>query len=575
MKHHVISLLILVLTSGASYGQTCYHELDDASGMDRSTYNNALNVLACQVRTAMDDFSDDFGVYDFGYYSEVDGYNDFLNYDVIFERAKGQITHPYYLLFAKQSDFRGIYTEIRVELKLPATGIFASLTPALLESAQEMVRLATMEEYEKNGNVPSMYNYAEYAGMNKLLKIIDQIKEGIFGFNEETLTLNGFIELPFDGGEFQRTGNDDLGITHPGIFDYAGMEHMAGGFASTLEQAKGAIQSLPFAVTTIFTDNENAFSASNEFETANGKYEGEYGSDVVLWLHFYEEVDSGGVISRPAVTQKLYVKYKSNISPLEAESIIEDLWSTKYKPVPIDTSGTVLRPAKQSATGCYELSWEWRAKNCMYDPTIISYVGDGFSTGLTAGMIDGVIGLVACLVDVGSAIEDTLTHTLLSIPWFKDLFNHIRDADSFFKGLVKKWNYDKEWWQDTLEQIQKFLDLKVKDVLQAVKEQMEKWWGNITGKNGTIEMGYNIGILAFEVVLSVLTGGIAATTNAVKTAAQVTRTGINRLSKLASKADIKALLANGWSQSGALGKKLKCAIFGAGLFCERHTGING
>ena len=181
MKAIKITILLLFLT-GTIYAQNCcesgdcYIRLDDISGVDTDEYQDSLQAAACRLVQAFpEDFRRDFRVYDFGFYLHNENFDG--SYPEVFEQVKSQIDKPYYLLFGKQTDSKGVYSKIWVELKLPTTGNFECFTSTQYNLMQNTLFVKVESEYRYFNKIPTYFAKSEIFGMEYLKQRIIEMVE--------------------------------------------------------------------------------------------------------------------------------------------------------------------------------------------------------------------------------------------------------------------------------------------------------------------------------------------------------------------------------------------------------------
>ena len=167
--------IVLVSSSMPIYAQTCYITKIDASGINTNNFQSALNAKACElINTFPEPFKSQFKVYDFGFYTQhevTQGYPEPFNQQLLNVQSES----PYYLLFGKQSDSKGLYTKIWVDVKLPSTDQFRCIdliSPTLRDDITRKVTQEVTSSYSKNGNNFFKYHDAEIAGMEALKKLV-------------------------------------------------------------------------------------------------------------------------------------------------------------------------------------------------------------------------------------------------------------------------------------------------------------------------------------------------------------------------------------------------------------------
>ncbi len=73
----MVGTLVIFLWQSFLPAQSCYIQLDDASGFDTSPYLSELEAAACALRDAFpEELQDSFAVYDFGFYLYHDSYQE-------------------------------------------------------------------------------------------------------------------------------------------------------------------------------------------------------------------------------------------------------------------------------------------------------------------------------------------------------------------------------------------------------------------------------------------------------------------------------------------------------------------
>ena len=159
------------------FAQTCYFQLQDASGVNVQSHFNELNEAACNLRDAFPtEFQNDFGVYDFGFYLEIEKYGPDYDHDLILQEVISSIDKPYYLLIAKESSSTGIYEKYHVDIKIPDTGpmeCVQTFPSSVVEALKTKVR---MKLNDSNSTSPADYWSAEIGAMeileNEILDLV-------------------------------------------------------------------------------------------------------------------------------------------------------------------------------------------------------------------------------------------------------------------------------------------------------------------------------------------------------------------------------------------------------------------
>ena len=109
--------------------QACYTELENATGLSLTEYQPRLNAAACLLRdTFPAEFRSQFGVYSFSYYLHTEATR--TGKPAVLQGVIDSIQQltPYYLLFALESAPDGLFRSMKVDLKLPDTGLFSCMS---------------------------------------------------------------------------------------------------------------------------------------------------------------------------------------------------------------------------------------------------------------------------------------------------------------------------------------------------------------------------------------------------------------------------------------------------------------
>ncbi len=165
---------------------TAIIRLDDISGVDTDEYQDSLQAAACELVQAFpEEFRRDFRVYDFGFYLHNENFDG--SYPEVFEQVKSQIDKPYYLLFGKQTDSKGVYSKIWVEVKLPNSGGFECLdllSPTYRDDLETKIGLIANIDFHKK----QYFQY--YQSETKAINALTTQITGILGCCEPSGIIN-------------------------------------------------------------------------------------------------------------------------------------------------------------------------------------------------------------------------------------------------------------------------------------------------------------------------------------------------------------------------------------------------
>jgi len=164
-----ISLLCLIsLLSGQVVGQDNYVLLSDVSGVDRSYYEEELEVKATEVINSLNEIdveigttiSSNFKVFDFDLYLHNNVTEDGISNGVNQAIQLAESQSKYYILFIKISSAEGVYSQIQTIIELPSLNADCSSNDNIL-SIQEMMTATINNELIFNGqNIEELFTNA-------------------------------------------------------------------------------------------------------------------------------------------------------------------------------------------------------------------------------------------------------------------------------------------------------------------------------------------------------------------------------------------------------------------------------
>lgn len=584
MKNFWIILgMVLYLLPGSMLAQSCYQQLDDASGMPNSNYLTSLEKEACELRNTFTDteFQNNFKTYGFGYYLHVNTYGKSVySYEQIMSDllASPKINTTFYLVLSKRSDSEGIYTQYEVAVNLPFTGPFADLDATLRNAVLGKVQQAVDDKQEELDNNPRSYHLVEIAAMEALADCIDKIQKGEFLFSEEMLILDGF-ELIADEVDTRRTG---IQSTAAPIFNYCGTEyydeHVMDYVPVSGIQDIGAIgligDSIGLLTNILYTDNENYFSTGNEFSLARTVF-GQGGVHFKVWVHYFNE-DPGNT--------RVYAKYQISINRQHADKIITYARSKVLlggNPAALDDprGGSSRSMDNNCDTGdVSNLVKNWTAKECLLPDLTNS--DTPFLGGVGSGIIDGILGdfrlitwvydefsiwdfSVGSFVMNGSRLLRKLSQGAMAIYDDLDWSNvttlaYDKIKDSLAKGK-ELGNTLYQFWKNFNGEL--FLEKLICDV--------QNWFGNFDGQELVALAGYGVGFLVYEILKGFLTAGIINAVNYSKNGYKALNAiSPNSISNIMNDARswLNKLVSSNPSFTRLKKVEVKCSILGKGCF---------
>ena len=175
--------LLIFLAQSKLYAQTsppCYQRLIDASGLNTDSYQSTLTAGACSLRDSFPNAyqRNDFRVFDCGFYvlhTVTSGY------PAEFQKKIDQAAaiSPFYVLFGKQNEPKGLYTKIYVAMSLPDTGYFHCInliSPTYREEIRFKIELVANNALIREGIGWPAYAKAEEEAMDSLKSIFSNLK---------------------------------------------------------------------------------------------------------------------------------------------------------------------------------------------------------------------------------------------------------------------------------------------------------------------------------------------------------------------------------------------------------------
>jgi hypothetical protein len=119
--NQILMGLALLLCAAPLAAQSCYIQLDDATGLPLPPAQLAeLEAAACELRAAFPvEFQNDFAVYDFGFYLHQEGFAGGVPEVFQAKVAEVEVESAYFLLFGRQLSRGGGVSEVWVEVRLP------------------------------------------------------------------------------------------------------------------------------------------------------------------------------------------------------------------------------------------------------------------------------------------------------------------------------------------------------------------------------------------------------------------------------------------------------------------------
>ncbi len=490
---------------------------------------------------------EDFAVFDYNTYPLTHFKDPDAGYNAAFESMKNIVENqnnaPFYLLIGREIDRIDNTTNFRVALSLPSVDSFANITPSISYGLAELVA-DSINNYSANSILnqgTSSLSDVEAIGIEYLIDLLGNINSVIGNITEEYLTLSGFTKLP------PQSTPEDLGIdpafitTSGKVVNYAGLRYAQGDFGAEvldgLNDMESYYSSFNISATAIITNND---VTEQEWLASETIYSGD-GHAFYYWYHFYEPDDG---------VPTLWIKSKNSLTPSNAENILafeyqQFLLELNSSPV-LNLDGGNNREISNCETECPPLSLtnfkSWTAKKYILSSTcrdagcsstLINFLenyfqlGGGFQSeyhlGLTFGMFDGVLGTISFLSSVSEAFEFISAYTPSNPLGIKTiLFRTVRKAaiekgwrvwewdiaGSFGSAYGDYWSESMSFWKKAFETLSILTnEEKRKTAISQIGNMILQYFEDFISVDDPLIMGHAHGVLVFEVLVEVLSGG--------------------------------------------------------------------
>ena len=523
MKKIAIYILCLFFGYNSIKGQDCYTVIESNTGISDLYEQDKLNKASCDLKTFMNTCASiDFKIFGCDFYPILHYVEPIENkaYKDLFDEAITELDldHEQYFMLTKEI-YRDGKIGYRLHIKFPIKAPFHELNPIEKEAIEKIVLNTINEEAAKASHSLANNTDVEVAGIEKLLEIFKAVKDGTFQPEGNIFELAGFEEVPVTDGLFLRTGAKDEGSDGPCyIFDQTGLQvdDGRGGFAfyrDQLEVAPNTGDALIDGLTHgfILTDEENTTAEFNEagekFKTINQK--------IITWIHFYKTSPSAEI-------SKVYIKYGDNLTDGEAAHITDffflqtmQLWMPEIFGEPGSPPPT-LREVEAKARNSANCGFDWKwGKNCIFP----ELADDDFRLAIGVGLLDGLLGSIQFLYEAGKGVKEIgakfwnsttsyagellkygLRHQSILKVFEKTLVDATTSVANTLNEVVELY--------ESLTKITSEFKKNYESILQNIVTGVKNWMGELlTGQKGP---GYDIGVIAFDVILTGLSGGTAA-----------------------------------------------------------------
>ena len=472
-----------------------------------------------------------------------------------------------------QPDGRLFY---RSYIKFPDLAPFNQLTAFEQQVINSLFEEAIKTKAAQNGNSTAENAEAEIAGLEKLIELFTQVIDGTLDLGANVMAAAGFEAVPVIAGScFSRTGGTGTALPMGGnvVHDYTDMRVGNGPSPSTLYRDMVSIDPAQFSLTAmhamtqavVITDSQNTpaqlANAKEDFESA--------GKKIAVWMHF-NPLDANGKIDT------VYIKYDNNITIGEAETIIDELFVSimaQWMPEITFTPGggySALRGKVEEVRrvmSCGNFSFKY-GKDCLIGGgSVTSFVG-----GIGVGLLDGLLGTVETLYEGGKGIGEVVSGFWNWVTSYtQELYEHAINKGSMTAVLEKVIGDGAEAVDSALKSIvelydaAKALTANFGTIVDGLIDGITAWLEELAA--GSVNAGYDIGVLAFDLIVSAFTGGAYAGSSFLPKIL-----GWVKKMKTGAKAMFDGMIQkvkNTAVAGGAYAKKFfKCKILGKGCFVK-------
>lgn len=522
------------------------------NGLENSLYDQSLQTEATKIKDFLATRNLSFGIIGHSYYHLLNYSSENNYFDKVFNivsRSEDD-RHDAYILISKNVTETDL--DYRVKLVLPTMSPYDTITIIEQEAIEADVVAAISEVASQEGFSLIDNSEAEVAGLKVLLKYMEQIHARTFNISN-SWQKSGWISQALNPNEtFTETGLPSVDNSASGgggiFYDYVGLTVTNSEGTSNLRDVlhQGATTSdITYRPDSVFANFDHGYiitssstslldmkRAKVNFNSAQQKF--------ILWCHM--EGDS------------MYTKATNNLSLAETEdlanfyfeSMLREWYPEQFEIIVALKEGD--ESLLKTATGCTEFK-QW-GKNCLLpfvieNPwTLENPIGfPQFQSGFIIGLLDGLIGTISMLYEAGDGIfQKTKGFFSGLVDYSIDLWRHYQENQTIW-SLFEKVGEDtveiiKAQWESVIETYNALKTLvsslsvaDMKALLNSLASMAGIWLGDfIEGEAGP---AYDVGVIAFEVVLAVFTGGgTAAVKEATKAGSKVLPKILNFLQDL-------------------------------------------
>ena len=589
-QRYGLFIFLFVISSLTGFAQQCYEIKHTNSGAETTLYNAALESDACGIKAILQSIgASDFHIVGYDYYPLLAYVDPYDHYDQVHENAMSELEQEFssFIVIAKDHE-KNSTLNYRVELKLPTQGQLGALTTFEKEAIKTEILNTIKDEKTDDGFIFSNNAEVERKGLAVFKSILESIQDGTFNL-ANSMSKAGYTSYPVKSNENYVRGSAgtyfNSGVnSNDYVYDYTGLEVLIGSNSSgdlfrNLVSSTNSASASSFLFTTftrsyIITDSDNT---NTELDQAEQSFLND-GNHFVMWIHHRRGAENS------TESDSLYIKSRNNLTETEAEIILNiyfEMLMIEWMPdLPDDIPVSASQGDGASRNSDCSLQAQW-GKNCLLplvedlpENSAIA-ITNKFKYGIAVGMLDGFIATLKLAYDLYNVPNDIVDST---VSYFNGLWRHYQEHESI-KAVFKKVEGDIdlgiEYIKDLIDVYNQIVE-KISEtniysafigILNGIGNAFVEW---VEGEllQLTPNAGYQIGVLAFDVVLTAISGGGSLATKGAKFT-----TGSSKYLKgliTSPKTTTKSMLDNATSKVDNIpelrAKMARCKILGTGCF---------
>lgn len=572
LKYNIIVLLLLAcLTS--SFGQDCYKVEVDHVGAG-AFYHDLLEVVSCELKDSITkNTTDDFEVLAYNLYPVLGAVDNEFGIEGTLTKVEEDLaTKSNYLAIIKKINFEhdqysttpSHNVEYVLKLDLPdnENNQLSDLDKGAL---METLHNKAAEEIARTGNTVA----TEALIMQKLAKSLDGLT------TEENLSIMGYTFIPSESSD--QVSSKTLGTPVGNQFATIELKEAGGGLKDISEylNLSGEDAMLKFKMKnqdwdfSLELENGSNLITSNNQTLDQAFVEAEKLVDDQVNIHVHHDEDSQGLYFKFGFTENTAILFLDLITA----EVLGNAGYSLYEPGGFAVKGDNENSDSRSTVD----DWNY-AKRFMADPKfdLLFPEGTKYGGGIACGLVDGLLTSIELIWDLAKGISEAGSGFLSSaFSYFKEVYQegckngilaagsklskdtiaagtkfyeNVKSAVTFIRGALYNLTYD-----------------QIKSFMKTMYESVKEWFGTLLSL--TKEGGYQVGKIAFDVILTFFTGGAAAGAKAAKY--------LDKIMKLLKKWDLDNIAHNiagmlrAAEDLGTQAQKIfKCKILGKGCFIK-------